>query len=629
MCGIFGIFSEKIKEPELYNLTKKSLNLIKYRGPDKTKIVSTSNFCSGVNRLSIEALKYGEQPVEDKDYIIGFNGEIFNYKEIIKKYNFDDSNSLSEVKTILKLWILKKENFINEIKGQYAIFIFDKRQKKIFLFRDPFGIRPVYYHFSKNNFIFSSEIKAIIKTKITSFSINPESLNKTCMFWTNVGDETSFTKIKLLEPGKYLIWSKNKLTVKNHYNFPNLFNNDDYIINPNIYESLKEAVNNQVHGEVKFGCYLSGGIDSSALTYLLSQNRKVDTFSVEFENKEYDESEAQKLLVKSLNTNHHSLKISTKDISQNFSKVINHAETFLFRTAPVPMYLLSKFVNKLGFKVIYSGEGADEILFGYDLFFENRIRNFWKKKINSKYRPLLLKKLYNYLPQYKNERYFELIKDFYKLNLKSKNIFYSHLVRWQQYDLVSSFFNLKDFRKEKLHNDLINYLPNNFKKNSKDKKAQYLEITTLLSNYLLSSQGDRMSMANSVEGRYPFLDEKFVNDISNIDPNLLAPTIKSKKLFREAFRNKLPSQILDRPKVAYQAPEAKCFVDKDFTSDNVIELIDNIKDLKLINKKNFMNLIKKFKDENTSQRMGFRENMSLILALSYSSLNNSLKDWSK
>ena len=138
-----------------------------------------------------------------------------------------------------------------------------------------------------------------------------------------------------------------------------------------------------------------------------------------------------------------------------------------------------------------------------------------------------------------------------------------------------------------------------------------------------------MSMANSVEGRYPFLDEKFVNDISNIDPNLLAPTIKSKKLFREAFRNKLPSQILDRPKVAYQAPEAKCFVDKDFTSDNVIELIDNIKDLKLINKKNFMNLIKKFKDENTSQRMGFRENMSLILALSYSSLNNSLKDWSK
>ena len=177
-------------------------------------------------------------------------------------------------------------------------FLFLIKDKKIFLFRDPFGIRPVYYHFSKNNFIFSSEIKAIIKTKITSFSINPESLNKTCMFWTNVGDETSFTKIKLLEPGKYLIWSKNKLTVKNHYNFPNLFNNDDYIINPNIYESLKEAVNNQVHGEVKFGCYLSGGIDSSALTYLLSQNRKVDTFSVEFENKEYDESEFQNYLLK-------------------------------------------------------------------------------------------------------------------------------------------------------------------------------------------------------------------------------------------------------------------------------------------------------------------------------------------
>ena len=339
--------------------------------------------------------------------------------------------------------------------------------------------------------------------------------------------------------------------------------------------------------------------------------------------------DSTKILVNKLNTNHHPLRINNKDISQNFSQAVNHAETFLFRTAPVPMYLLSKFVNKLGFKVIYSGEGADEILFGYDLFFENRIRNFWKRKSNSKIRPLLLKKLYHYLPQYRNDRYFELIKDFYKLNLKSNSIFYSHLVRWQQYDLVSSFFNLNEVKKNKLQKEFLLSLPNSFKKISSDKKAQYLEISTLLSNYLLSSQGDRMSMANSVEGRYPFLDENFVSNMSKIDTNLLAPSINSKKLFREAFKNKLPQKILNRPKIAYQAPEAKCFVDKNFTSNNMTELMDNINELNLINKNNYFNLIKKFKDENSSKRMGFRENMAIIIGLSYSSLNKSLKDWSR
>ncbi len=504
-----------------------------------------------------------------------------------------------------------------------------KKKKKIYLFRDPFGIRPIYYYQNKDNFIFSSEIKAIIKTKISSFNINEDSLAKVCMFWTNTGDETSFKNIKILEPGKYLTWSDNKTVIKRHYNFPNLNNAFKSNENIDIYESLNMAINNQIHGEVKFGSYLSGGIDSSVLAYFLSKNRKIDTFSIEFENPEYDESNAQKILVDRLNVNHHSLRVKNSDILKNFSNVVNHAETFLFRTAPVPMFLLSKFVHELGFKVIYSGEGADEILFGYDLFFENRIRNFWKKNRNSKIRPLLLKKLYNYLPQFKNSRYFEIVKDFYNLNLNNDDIFYSHLVRWQQYEHASSFFNLKDIKKEKLLKDFSVTLPGDFKNANSDKKAQYIEISTLLSNYLLSSQGDRMSMANSVEARYPYLDEIFVKNISNISPSSLAPTIKSKKLFRDAFKNKLPNAILERPKVAYQAPEAKCFVDENFTSDNATELLDNSKNLDLINKKNFLNLINKFKDEHSSKRMGFRENMALIIGLSYSSLNNSLKEWSK
>ena len=136
-----------------------------------------------------------------------------------------------------------------------------------------------------------------------------------------------------------------------------------------MFNVISDAVEGQIHGEVDFGCYLSGGIDSSALAYILSKKRNLNTFSVKFESSEYDESNFQKLVSKKLKTKHHELTIGNKDIAESFFNVINHAETFLFRTAPVPMYLLSKYVRDLGFKVIYTGEGADEMLFGYDIFF--------------------------------------------------------------------------------------------------------------------------------------------------------------------------------------------------------------------------------------------------------------------
>jgi asparagine synthase (glutamine-hydrolysing) len=150
-----------------------------------------------------------------------------------------------------------------------------------------------------------------------------------------------------------------------------------------------------------------------------------------------------------------------------------------------------------------------------------------------------------------------------------------------------------------------------------------------MSNYLLSSQGDRMLMANSIEGRYPFIDEDFVNICANIDSQTKAPTINSKQLFRSAFKDKLPDYIINQPKIAYQAPEAQCFVGENYMSDNVVELLDNIKDLHLINRKNFKDLIAKIQNPNSTRRLGFRENMAFMLCLSYFNLQKSLNNWSK
>ena len=244
-------------------------------------------------------------------------------------------------------------------------------------------------------------------------------------------------------------------------------------------------------------------------------------------------------------------------------------------------------------------------------------------------RPQLLKNLYSYLPQFKNSRYFEMIKDFYKSNLEKDSIFYSHLVRWSQFKHVSSFFNLSSFNRseDNLIENFNKNIPKEFLKINSDEKAQYIEITTLLSNYLLSSQGDRMTMANSVEGRYPFLDEDLILKSSLIGSKKLAPGIQSKKLFRESFKKYLPTEIINRPKIAYQAPEARSFINENFTSDLLIEFVDNIDKLEFINKKNFLGLISKLKDENSSKRFGFRENMAFIMGLSYFVLNKSLKKW--
>lgn len=627
MCSIFGIYSSNKKNKILENLTNSALKLTSYRGPDSSSSLTKNNFSCGVNRLSIEALKFGGQPIEDERFVAGFNGEIFNYKTLISMYNLKNVNS--EIKLILSLWRIMDIKFVEKLRGQFAIFIYDKIEENIYIFRDPFGIRPVFYSSNKIDFIFSSEIKSIVNTKLVQTDIDERSLAQTSFFWTNIDKQTSFKNIFSLPPGHYLKWNKKEFVLNRHYTFPTLHKNLVKKKSLDLFTQLKESVNRQMHGEVSFGCYLSGGIDSSALAYLLSRKKKLNTFSVSFDNSEYDESSFQNLMAKKIYSNHFNLKIKEKMIAENFEKVVYHAETFLFRTAPVPMYLLSKKVKENGIKVIYSGEGADEILFGYDIFFENRIRNFWKRDPESRIRPILLKKLYQYLPQFKNSRYFSIIKDFYKSTLISDSEFYSHLSRWAQFRHVLSFFKIDNMEKieENLLLDLKKSLPENYKNLETDEKAQYLEINTLLSNYLLSSQGDKVSMANSVEGRYPFLDEDFVNSACSFGSKNLAPGLISKEHFRKNFVDVLPKEIINRPKTAYQAPEAKSFVNEKFTSDIVLEFQDNFNDLDFINKKNFTSLIKKFKDPLSSQRIGFRENMAFIMGLSYFALKKSVLKW--
>ncbi len=620
MCGIAGIINPN--QSDIGNDISKMLKVTLHRGPDQQNVNISDNYAFGVNRLSIEAISSGHQPIENDDYIIGFNGEIFNYKSLIEKFSLDKKKFNSEVKVLLWVFQNHKKNFVELIDGQFAIFIFEKRMQKLYLFRDRFGIRPIFYHSDNQKFYFCSEMKGIIEVCKRSFKISEKAIAQTCLFWTCIGEQTAFKDILQIPPGHYLVWSNGKTQLSKYKK--SFFNNQSQI-HFSIIERLDAAISKQIHGEVKIGAYLSGGVDSVALVKILKDklNYNLKTYSIKFTDDEYDETQWQNEAVNLFKTEHKSIIVDSKLISDNFYKTIWHSESLLFRTAPVPLFLLSKVVKNDNIKVIMTGEGADEILLGYDLFFESRIRRFWKKDPKSKFRFLLLKKLYSYLPQFKNSRYFELIKDFYRTHLEIDNpIFYSHLVRWAQFKQVSSYFNLsKDYSPESLLEEILPLICDNISLVDFDEKAQIIEFETLLSNYLLNSQGDRMTMANSVEGRYPYLDNNFVDYMSKINGRKKSVGVRTKSQFRKELEKILPKSIANRPKIAYQAPEARAFFYNNKFSKSAEELADNYDNIDLINKNAFISLEKKIVNEFSSKRLGFRENMAYIMAQSIVGLN--------
>jgi len=641
MCGIAGVY----RYQKHIGLRAESLNaalkLISHRGPDDTRsVVVDDDFMAGSVRLSIEALEGGAQPITIGNLTVGFNGEIFNYKELARKYELEGLAVSSEVHFLLHAWRKKRFDLFHELDGQFAIFIYDSSKQELILARDPFGIRPLFYASHDGGLFFCSEIKGIFKLASNDFAFDEIGIAEIAMLWTTIGDRTVFENVKQIKKGHYACINAEGIYQTSYYDEPLLSENPRTFSSKAeaadfLKASLEASVNSQIHGEVGYASYLSGGIDSSALAFFLnkiSRNSGLNTFSIGFENEEYDERAAQNAVKQALNVRNKSILISKGDIANNFRSVINHAETVLFRTAPVPLYLLSKEVHNSGYKVVYTGEGADEILLGYDLFAEARIRRFWSRSPASKWRPNLFKILYSYLPQFNNSRYFSIMREFYQKSIaETDDVFYSHLIRWSQFKQVSSFFNFSRANghiEEEIFKDINSSLPASFNRASFDRKAQVLEIETLLHGYLLSSQGDRMSMAHSVESRYPFLGKAFVRDMAMISDHQKTFGVRSKDLFREAMKGLLPHEIVFRPKVAYQAPEAKCFLSSSHITEQAIFLNDSCGSTGLICKESLMALNSKITNEFSSERLGFRENMAYVMCMSLTQLADLKKSWS-
>lgn len=606
MCGIAGIVNLGHQKPISPDILRRMVSNQQHRGPDETGAYIDDNIGLAHARLSIIDLKDGTQPIynEDKTLWIIYNGEVFNYpelrQELIKSGHKFYTTSDTEV--ILHLYEEKGIDCLKELNGQYAFAIWNTINKTLLLARDRVGILPLHYTIQNQRLYFASEIKSLFANKEIDRSFDNESLDQIFTYWTTLPGKTVFDNIKELLPAHYMLISPSEIKTGKYWdlNFPHqnetINKKTDDLISE-ISDTLMDSVRIRLRADVPVGAYLSGGLDSSALTETVKKNfnNELRSFGIRFENKDYDEGKFQNEMVDFLKVNHSEIIASNDAIGANLENVLWHTEKPLLRTGPIPLYILSGLVNQSGYKVVLTGEGADEIFGGYDIFKEAKIRNFWAKDPDSKLRPLLLGRLYPYI--FKDDRLSQTLIAFFKNGIDNPgDPFFSHNIRWKNTSKIKNFFSeqLKDSTSGyDSYSELTGLLPADFFDWDTVTKSQFLESMIFLSNYLLSSQGDRVAMAHSLELRVPYLDHRVIELLAKVNSEIKINGLNEKYLLKQVFKNRLPSNILKRWKNPYRAPIHKALLSnnlnlvKDFCSEDTLSktgIFDKVKVLKLINK---------------------------------------------
>ena len=567
MCGISGICSLDSLNPPDPKTLMQMISIMPHRGPDEAGIYIDNQAGLGHARLSIIDLSSGGQPIHNEDHTLWiiYNGETFNYPELRDKLlsRGHQFYTTSDTEVILHLYEEYGPECLKHMNGQYGLAIWNNQTRELFLARDRIGIRPVHYTVQNNTLYFSSEIKSLLTLNEIPNNLDPLALEEIFTFWTTLSGRTLFKDIHELPPGHYLLAKNGQIRIQKYWQLDFAAPQDQ---NPDSVETIQEetdeiltdAIRIRLRADVPVGSYLSGGLDSSGITAKIARhfNNNLQTFGIRFEEAAFDEGKHQRQMVAHLNVAHTEMLATNKLIAESFPDVIYHTEKPLLRTAPTPLFLLSKKVNESGLKVVLTGEGADEMFGGYNIFREAKIRNFWARQPDSSKRADLLKELYPYILN--NPRLAGTLKSFFAKDLENtSDPLYSHKIRWMNTSKIKTFFS-QDTQQAigsyDCYQDALSALPEGFNNWPSLSKAQYLESTIFLSNYLLSSQGDRMAMAHSLEIRLPYLDYRLMEYMSRVPSRWKILGLNEKFLLKKLFNNILPDSITYRSKHPYRAP---------------------------------------------------------------------------
>ena len=591
MCGIAGIVNIVDRhEPPSRELLTRMVGAIRYRGPDEYGMYRDRRAGLVHARLSLIDLTSGQQPLtnEDGNLWIIFNGEIFNYvelrSELIALGHRMRTNSDTEV--IVHAYEAWGERCFERLNGQWALALWDSDARRLILSRDRIGVRPLYVRELQGRVWFASEAKAIFADSSVPREMDPRGIDQTFTYWASLPPFSLFTGIEELPPGSVRMYEDGgaKRDV--------IFWRPSYPVSPPeaypltldeateaLSEKLETATRLRVlRADVPVGSYLSGGLDSSLTAWMGRKAKQgvFQTYSIRFEDAEYDETVYQRAMAATIDSAHQELVVRRSDIARVFPEVVWHTERPILRTAPAPLYLLSKLVRDSGIKAVLTGEGADEMLAGYDIFREAAIRHFWSHQPQSTARPKLFDRLYPYLARSPQQAR-GMALEFWKRGLEKAGVpGFSHDPRWWTTSQLKRFFSA-GFRSAldgHAPGGPLDDLPAEFRRWDPLAQAQYLEVVTLLSGYLISSQGDRMLMAHSVEGRFPFLDADVMEFCNGLPARYKLAGLNEKFILKRVARGIVPDAIINRPKQPYRAPDAASFVEKgapDYVADLLSE----------------------------------------------------------
>jgi asparagine synthase (glutamine-hydrolysing) len=562
MCGIWGSTKQFEKEVVL-----KKLDAISFRGPDNSTVINYEKVSLGSTRLSIiDKNLDSNMPFEKNGFVIVLNGEIYNYKEL-KKTHLPSEVFLtdSDTEVLLELYIKYGSDCLKLLNGMFAFVIYDKTKNSLFGGRDRLGKKPLYYYSENNHFEFASQPKAIVLNN--SIEIDPESQLQ-YFIWRYIPDPNSiFKNIKKILAGAFFIYrlDNGSLSIEKYWdvdlkNIPNISNFNYEETKEQLIELLIDAIKKRIPTNSNFGISLSGGIDSSLITALASTfNSNLATYSASFSDKEYDESSFANIVSDTFNTSHTNILCDTENILRVIQKLPLYFDEPFADASAIPTSLLFERCSA-DTRVILTGDGADELFFGYHRYAKIlRLKN----ELNFKIFKNVIKTIFT--PNLKISNY-KNIEECYVSEMILPNL--SYLNSSNTFDAVLNSIELKY-----LYNDLP--LP---------KKIMYFDLKHYLNNDI-NTKVDRASMFNAIEARSPFMDNRVVDFAHKLPFDYLYDGAIQKKIVKDILRNYLPDEIINRKKKGFSVPLAKLFRNelKDYLIDIVSE--DNIEKINVLNKK--------------------------------------------
>jgi asparagine synthase (glutamine-hydrolysing) len=570
MCGIAGIVPLDGQPPDAALLAR-MIATLRHRGPDATAYVCDPGAGLAHSRLAIIDPAGGAQPMLNAagTLVLTFNGEIFNYVELRDELSARGRrfHTASDTEVILHLYEAEGDACVQRLNGQFAFALWDRRRKRLLLARDRLGIRPLFHTVAGGALLFASEIKALLAHPGVSRRIDVAALDQTFTFWSPLAPRTMFADIQSLPPAHVLTVQGSSKAVRRYWQLDYAAvagdrRDDDYVGRTR--ELLADATRIQLRADVPVAAYLSGGLDSTIVAALARRiaGRRLQTFSLTFDDAELDERAHQQAVAEFLDVHHTPIHCTTADVGRVFPEVIRHVETPLLRTGPAPLYLLSKHVREAGFTVALTGEGADELFGGYDLFKELKIRQFCAVDPHSRWRSRLFARLYPYLPRVQNSSDAWRVAFFDASSPAESDLLWSHRPRWRAAAKLARFFS-DDVRSALADWDpfaaVHQALPSDFQSWDAFSRASYLEAVQLLPGYILASQGDRVSLAHGVETRFPFLDARVVDFAASLPATLKMRRLVEKYVLKRAAAGLAPASVIARTKQPYRSPGLRSF----------------------------------------------------------------------